>query len=208
MGGPNGTVDGTNFWTILIALQNEGMTEEAAEVIEIMKARAITGVRNQCRFYSCQPGDDSTECKLAKSTTNGIVDRGNDKPGCHWYLEQNITSPWIEQTGLPGAGSEFAWDTTGQEEAYIWGAYFNASALAASALNQILAYTPLVPNWCVVQLSLSLSLNATGVVHRVCILYWACASLHTWLVCHRCGSCIAVWQGLSWLGVWGRRLFQ
>jgi len=142
-----GLMDGTNFWTILIALQNEGMTEEAAEVIEIMKARAITGVRNQCRFYSCQPGDDSTECKLAKSTTNGIVDRGNDKPGCHWYLEQNITSPWIEQTGLPGAGSEFAWDTTGQEEAYIWGAYFNASALAASALNQILAYTPLVPNW-------------------------------------------------------------
>jgi hypothetical protein len=25
--------------------------------------------------------------------------------------------------------------------------YFNATALAQSALNQILAYTPLVPNW-------------------------------------------------------------
>jgi len=40
-----------------------------------------------------------------------------------------------------------AGDTTGQEEAYVWGVYFNATALAQSALNQILAYTPLVPNW-------------------------------------------------------------
>eukprot|EP00966_Prymnesium_polylepis_P277983 6422776-Prymnesium_polylepis.1 len=68
-----------------------------------------------------------------------------------WYLEANRTTAWAAQTGLPGAGSEFAWDTTGQEEAYIWGAWFGqngsapAAALAASALGQILAYTPLVP---------------------------------------------------------------
>ena len=37
--------------------------------------------------------------------------------------------------------------TTGQEEAYVWGAYFNATALADSALGQILSYTPLVPNY-------------------------------------------------------------
>merc|ERR1711957_286655 len=36
---------------------------------------------------------------------------------------------------------------TGQEEAYVWGRYFNASTLAESAFNQILAYTPLVPNF-------------------------------------------------------------
>lgn len=147
-----GLMDGTNFWTILIALQDEGMKDEAAAVIEIMKSRAITGVHNQCRYYACQPGDLSTECAIARGNkthpgTNGIVDRGTDRPGCHWYLQQNISSPWVNQTGLPGAGSEFAWDTTGQEEAYIWGAFFNATALATSALNQILAYTPLVPNW-------------------------------------------------------------
>ena len=52
-----------------------------------------------------------------------------------------------QQLAYAGAGSEFAWDTTGQEEAYIWGVYFNITELAQSALNQILAYTPLVPNW-------------------------------------------------------------
>ena len=127
-----------------------------------------------------------------------ITDRGPAYPGCHWYLAENTTTPWVAQTGLPGAGSEFAWDTTGQEEAYIWGAWFAngsksgsksggsghvgggsgkghggkehgakketgdreargraaatkeesaAAKLAESALAQILAYTPLVPNW-------------------------------------------------------------
>lgn len=142
-----GLMDGTNFWTILTALKDEGMTAEAAEVVSIMENRSMKGIVNQCRFYSCQPGDTTEACVIAKNQTGGIVDRGNDKPGCHWYLEANITTPWVEQTGLPGAGSEFAWDTTGQEEAYIWGVYFNAAELAASALNQILAYAPLVPNW-------------------------------------------------------------
>jgi hypothetical protein len=49
-------------------------------------------------------------------------------------------------------GSEFNWDTTGQEEVAIWGAYFNASSAQYGNLNQrvvasILAYTPNVPNW-------------------------------------------------------------
>lgn len=142
-----GLMDGTNFWTILIALEDEGMAEEAAVVRGIMENRTMKGVHNQCRFYACEPDDLSAECVVARNTTHGIIDHGNDRPGCHWYLKENVTTPWVKQTGLPGAGSEFAWDTTGQEEAYIWGVYFNATALAQSALNQILAYTPLVPNW-------------------------------------------------------------
>ena len=117
---------------MLLALKNEGMTDEAAEVEAIMRNRTLVGVTNQCRYY----------------VVNGTIrDLGNTRPGCHWYLEANITTPWVNQTGLPGAGSEFAWDTTGQEEAYIWGDYFGRSDLAASALNQILAHTPLVPNF-------------------------------------------------------------
>jgi hypothetical protein len=54
----------------------------------------------QCRYY-VMPGKP-------------ITDRGADYPGCHWYLPANTTKPWADQTGLPGAGSEFAWDTTGQ----------------------------------------------------------------------------------------------
>lgn len=103
-----GLMDGTNFWSILLALEDEGMKDEASVVREIMSNRTLTGVHNQCRFYACQPGDLSIECEVAKNTTNGIVDRGRDKPGCHWYLQQNVTTPWAKQTGLPGAGSEFA----------------------------------------------------------------------------------------------------
>lgn len=34
-----------------------------------------------------------------------------------------------------------------QEEAYIWGRYFNQSSLADTVLNAILAYDPAVPSW-------------------------------------------------------------
>ena len=134
-----GLMDGTNFRTILLALKDEGMAAEAAVVEDIMRNRTLFGVENQCRYFV---GDGH----------HPMGDRGPTFPGCHWYLEANRTTPWVAQTGLPGAGSEFAWDTTGQEEAYIWGAWFAnvshaAAQLASSALNQVLAYTPLVPNW-------------------------------------------------------------
>ena len=102
-----GLMDGTNFWTILLALEDEGLSQEAAVVREIMENRTVSGVHNQCRYYACQPTDTSDECVAAKKNTHGIVDRGVDRPGCHWYEEQNVTSPWASQTGLPGAFSSF-----------------------------------------------------------------------------------------------------
>merc|ERR1740117_1137970 len=106
------------------------MMAEAATVEGIMRNRTLVGVDNGCRYY-VPPGRPPS-------------DRGASYPGCHWYLEANVTIPWAAQVGLPGAGSEFAWDTTGQEEAYVWGDWFSsesrpAAALAASALDQILA---------------------------------------------------------------------
>jgi len=122
------------------------MHEEADVVEGIMFNRTLRGVDNQCRFY-VPPG-------APYPAPGDPGDRGSAYPGCHWYLAENRTVPWANQTGLPGAGSEFAWDTTGQEEAYIWGAYFAstlgsaaAAKLARSALDQILSYTPLVANW-------------------------------------------------------------
>ena len=131
-----GLMDGTNFWTVLLALRAEGMAAEAEHVEAIMRSRTVEGVANQCRFY------------VVNNTVHDLTPPpAVTKPGCHWYAAENVTAPWINQTGLAGAGSEFAWDTTGQEEAYIWGRHFNQSALAASALDQVLAYTPLVPNF-------------------------------------------------------------
>ena len=44
-------------------------------------------------------------------------------------------------------GSEMPWDSTGQEEVYMWSRYFGFDEKAMVTLNAILAYMPTVPHW-------------------------------------------------------------
>lgn len=44
-------------------------------------------------------------------------------------------------------GSEMPWDSTGQEEVYMWSKYFGLDDKAMVTLNAILAYMPTVPHW-------------------------------------------------------------
>jgi hypothetical protein len=44
-------------------------------------------------------------------------------------------------------GSEMPWDSTGQEEVYMWTSYFGFDDKADVTLNAILAYMPTVPHW-------------------------------------------------------------
>jgi hypothetical protein len=44
-------------------------------------------------------------------------------------------------------GSEMTWDSTGQEEVYMWAKYFGIDDKALITLNAILAYMPTVPHW-------------------------------------------------------------
>ncbi|MEC7784294.1 MAG: DUF5695 domain-containing protein [Bacteroidota bacterium] len=44
-------------------------------------------------------------------------------------------------------GSEMPWDSTGQEEVYMWSDYFGYDAKAAVTLSAILAYMPTMPHW-------------------------------------------------------------
>ncbi|MBN1925407.1 MAG: hypothetical protein JW798_06205, partial [Prolixibacteraceae bacterium] len=44
-------------------------------------------------------------------------------------------------------GSEMPWDSTGQEEVYMWSKYFGLDEKAMVTLNAILAYMPSVPHW-------------------------------------------------------------
>ena len=60
--------------------------------------------------------------------------------------------PWNDQDAP--YGSEFNWDTTGQEEVGVWGAFFNASStdplkgeLQQRAVSSILAFMPSTPNF-------------------------------------------------------------
>ena len=44
-------------------------------------------------------------------------------------------------------GSEMPWDSTGQEEVYMWSKFFGFDEKAHVTLNAILAYMPTVPHW-------------------------------------------------------------
>ncbi|TCD10523.1 hypothetical protein EZ449_09260 [Pedobacter frigidisoli] len=44
-------------------------------------------------------------------------------------------------------GSEMPWDSTGQEEVYVWSDYFGYQDKAQVTLDAILAYMPVIPHW-------------------------------------------------------------
>ena len=44
-------------------------------------------------------------------------------------------------------GSEMPWDSTGQEEVYMWTSYFGYADKADVTPNAILAYMPALPHW-------------------------------------------------------------
>jgi len=44
-------------------------------------------------------------------------------------------------------GSEMPWDSTGQEEVYLWSSYFGYTSKAKVTIDAILGYMPTVPNW-------------------------------------------------------------
>lgn len=44
-------------------------------------------------------------------------------------------------------GSEMPWDSTGQEEVYVWSNYFGYNDKAKVTLDAILAYMPVIPHW-------------------------------------------------------------
>ncbi len=44
-------------------------------------------------------------------------------------------------------GSEMPWDSTGQEEVYMWSDYFGFGDKAETTLKAILAYMPTIPHW-------------------------------------------------------------
>lgn len=44
-------------------------------------------------------------------------------------------------------GSEMPWDSTGQEEVFMWSDYFGYDQKAEVTLNAILAYMPTMPHW-------------------------------------------------------------
>jgi len=60
-------------------------------------------------------------------------------------LNTELTPPLCSQE-YP-FGSEFSYDTTGQEEVYVWTSFFGYKAAAGRTLEAILGYMRSLPNW-------------------------------------------------------------
>lgn len=63
-------------------------------------------------------------------------------------LEAAMKKRTVHWASLPYPfGSEMPWDSTGQEEVYIWSLFFGYEDKAAVTLDAILAYMPTIPHW-------------------------------------------------------------
>ena len=132
--------------------------DDAQYVLEVMANRTLPGRGmggTGSEYFSsevCPKSDHSPfqTCSCQNCTSDPATNPCED--GVYTNGTKPITTgvrlmckSWADNP-LP-YGSEFSWDSTGQEEAYVWGRYFNQSKLADTVVNAILAYDPSTPNW-------------------------------------------------------------
>ena len=156
-----GLMAGSVWIDVLRDLQLEAVEDaamfgaDAASVLEVMANRTLpgrgVGGPGSAYFSSevCPKSDNSPfqTCSCAKCTsgpTNPCNAAGGGRDNLTTGVKLECKS-WADNP-LP-YGSEFSWDSTGQEEAYIWGRFFNQSELADVVLDAVLAYDPSVPSW-------------------------------------------------------------
>ena len=87
-------------------------------------------------------GDLKREAKRATTGVAGWVGQAFDAITLFMKSRANA---WASET-FP-FGSEMPWDSTGQEEVYLWCKWFGLDTAAAKTLNAVLAYTPRIPSW-------------------------------------------------------------
>jgi hypothetical protein len=126
--------------------------EDAAFAKEVMANRTLPG-RGMggpgSEYFSsevCPKTDNSPfqSCSCTNCTSDPVTNPCKDTKNMTTGVRLQCKS-WADNP-LP-YGSEFSWDSTGQEEAYIWGRYFNQSHLATTVLSAVLAYDPSTPSW-------------------------------------------------------------
>ena len=162
-----GLMVGSVFREVLRDLEGEDHPLAPA-VRAVMYNRTAVGVT----YYSsaaCKPGPCACY-NCTRGTGNATTDCPSDAQHARTVTIYQCV-PWIDNP-FP-FGSEFAWDSTGQEETYVWGRYFGtlsptreapstsqstkpstrraglvaADRLANITLTAILAYLPSVPHW-------------------------------------------------------------
>jgi uncharacterized protein DUF5695 len=105
--------------------------------------RTILAMVDQAPYYSEFGQMEGTVFYLILRDlrAEGLTDRADaveavmKKRALHW---RSLQYPF---------GSEMPWDSTGQEEVYMWSLFFGYSEKADVTLKAILAYMPTVPSW-------------------------------------------------------------
>jgi len=155
-----GLMAGSVFKALLEDLE-ANQHPHAEAIREIMWHRTLQGVA----YYGsavCHPGGGSgSACQCYNCTR----DSGNTTTDCQFDINPRATIVYqcLSWAKNPHPfGSEFAWDSTGQEEEYIWGRHFGAieggdhgkpeeqvaaDNLANLTLSAILAFIPSAPHW-------------------------------------------------------------
>ena len=129
----------------------------APAVRGIMFNRTAVGV-TYFSSNACKPGPG-----VCYNCTYGTGNATTECPTDAAHLRTRTVyqcTPWMDNPWP--FGSEFSWDSTGQEESYVWGRYFGtvsparesasgglgkADSLANLTLSAVLAYMPSVPHW-------------------------------------------------------------
>jgi len=101
---------------------------------------AMTTVGNQYAEFGLMDGSIFLET-LRDLQREGWTEQADDIEG----RMQERADHWA--TLAYPFGSEMAWDSTGQEEVYLWSKYFGQGEKADVTLSAVLGYMPTVPHW-------------------------------------------------------------
>ena len=126
---PIGYMDGTVFREVLRSVLEENQT---ASVTSIDGVADTTG-------NAQTPKPTCWDKKQATGTCWGILGE--------MLTAQNEQRAKIWSTKLWPYGSEFGYDTTGQEEVVVWTLYFGYDEAAKRTVDHILSYMRSLPNW-------------------------------------------------------------
>ncbi|KAK3274995.1 hypothetical protein CYMTET_16855, partial [Cymbomonas tetramitiformis] len=172
-----GLMDGTIFREVLLALKFEAAATEPPPSSSSSSSLDDLPTRNEGLLPGSSLDHHRGGIKARASRSRQLTDVSTSTARNVTASTPALSPPWGEYAtliegmmfnrtvsginGHPGwaeqdfpYGSEFNWDTTGQEEVAVWGAYFNATSedqfkgeLNARAVDAILAFMPSVPNW-------------------------------------------------------------
>jgi hypothetical protein len=131
----------------------------APAVREILLNRTMVGVTYYSAGSCNMHGNTNCPCHNCTHGTGNTTTDCPDDPSHARKITKYHCISWAENP-FP-FGSEFSWDSTGQEEDYILGRYFgetaqdrdgkakaaSADALANLTLSAVLAYVPSTPHW-------------------------------------------------------------